>query len=619
MKSKGGQIPFIGLLRVGEKIHIGLQMKTGADVGLRLLNHRWEEIKTIKVDEDLYFCGYYMIEVDKKTRNGHLFQIIVDGEAIVFEQAREVCCRYRPKFGEKLTPADIAYGWEADSVPDGWENDRPVDVGRRPAHLYKLHLRGFTGRTAGREGGTFRALRKKIDYLRSLSVSHILCFPIYEFTEWLEQKQAADPFANQYAVRPQLTRSPDAGEIDDQETKRVQYWGYTTGFYYAVKAAYAAGQDAALELRKLVMELHRGGIGLIPEFYFPEAMSYAQALAILRYWISAFHLDGVRVLGSVTAAALAHDPFIGRYICIVDEWNDSQVTGDRLYRIGESAQYLIKRAVKGDSGCMRELSKLFVPDKQRLQAVSFHNGFTLADSWMYQSKHNEANGERGHDGRSDEPCWNVGVEGESRSRSIRALRLRLAKNTLVLQYLGGASPLLLSGDEYLHSHQGNNNPYCLDTELNYQKWRLNKTEQTFFDFQRQLILLCLSEPLLQGGGRLHGKTVRLLNYPTLSFHGREPWKQEIAEESRFLAVMFCREYDGPRGALEIDAFYLMMNFHWLQQVFYLPKLPTNCDWEPILDTAKAASFGPWAELSRPTTETTLAGRSIQLFRCCRRL
>ncbi len=46
--------------------------------------------------------------------------------------------------------------------------------------------------------------------------------------------------------------------------------------------------------------------------------------------------------------------------------------------------------------------------------VTAHDGFTLADIYAYNEKHNEANGEDNRDGHDDNRSWNCGVEGPDR-------------------------------------------------------------------------------------------------------------------------------------------------------------------------------------------------------------
>ena len=88
------------------------------------------------------------------------------------------------------------------------------------------------------------------------------------------------------------------------------------------------------------------------------------------------------------------------------------------------------------------------------------------------------------------PCdysWNCGAEGPTRKRSVLKLRQRQMKNAFAMMLLAQGTPVLLAGDEIGNSQQGNNNPYCHDSELTWVDWSREKTAQDLTDFVRRLI------------------------------------------------------------------------------------------------------------------------------------
>ena len=62
--------------------------------------------------------------------------------------------------------------------------------------------------------------------------------------------------------------------------------------------------------------------------------------------------------------------------------------------------------------------------------ITAHDGFTLADLYAYNDKHNDANGEDNRDGHDDNRSWNCGVEGPTDDESILDLRDRLRRNLM---------------------------------------------------------------------------------------------------------------------------------------------------------------------------------------------
>ena len=105
-----------------------------------------------------------------------------------------------------------------------------------------------------------------------------------------------------------------------------------------------------------------------------------------------------------------------------------------------------------------------------INLVTVHDGFTIADLVSYDAKHNEANGENNHDGTDDNRSWNCGVEGPTDDPAVLELRARQRRNLIATLLLSEGVPLLLGGDEFARSQNGNNNAYCQDNELTWFDW-----------------------------------------------------------------------------------------------------------------------------------------------------
>ncbi len=111
--------------------------------------------------------------------------------------------------------------------------------------------------------------------------------------------------------------------------------------------------------------------------------------------------------------------------------------------------------------------------------IACHDGFTAADLTRYQRKHNEANGENNHDGSNDNHSVNFGHEGPSTDTIIIQQRERAVMNMLGMLLLSLGTPMLLAGDEFGNSQNGNNNAYAQDNETSWLDWDwLYSTEQT---------------------------------------------------------------------------------------------------------------------------------------------
>ena len=58
-------------------------------------------------------------------------------------------------------------------------------------------------------------------------------------------------------------------------------------------------------------------------------------------------------------------------------------------------------------------------------------------------------------------------------RTINALRERQMRNLLATLLLSQGTPMLLAGDEFGRTQQGNNNAYCQDNEISWLDWSID--------------------------------------------------------------------------------------------------------------------------------------------------
>ena len=221
----------------------------------------------------------------------------------------------------------------------------------------------------------------------------------------------------------------------------------------------------------------------------------------LRYWITEMHVDGFRFDLAAALARELHevdrlgaffdiihqDPVISQVKLIAEPWD----LGEGGYQVGRfpvgwtewNGKYrdVIRDYWKGEGGLIGDLayrvagsSDLYEHSGRRPYAsvnfVTAHDGFTLRDLVSYNDKHNEANKDENRDGENHNRSWNCGAEGPTDDPEIRALRLRQTRNLLASLLLSQGVPMLLAGDEFGHSQQGNNNAYCQDNELAWLSW-----------------------------------------------------------------------------------------------------------------------------------------------------
>ncbi len=220
----------------------------------------------------------------------------------------------------------------------------------------------------------------------------------------------------------------------------------------------------------LATTLARGPLGFDPDHPFLVAARTDPALADVKLVAEPWDVgDGGWRTGSYPP------PFA--------EWNDRFRDGVRTFWLADAAA---ARRGHGEPGHgVRELATrlagsadLFTPTSSgeergphaSVSYVTAHDGFTLADSTAFESKHNEANGEGNRDGHGDNRSFNHGVEGWDVDAATAAARRRSARNLLGTQLLATGVPMLTAGDETGRTQGGNNNAYCLDDPTTWLDW-----------------------------------------------------------------------------------------------------------------------------------------------------
>ncbi len=556
---------------------------------------------------------------------------------LLFDSSRVVLDPYaksvsgRTFWGERPDPNEpFAYRGQIIREDYEWNGDKPLEIPMSDLVIYEMHVRSFTkGQGSGaRYPGTFYGIIEKIPYLKELGVNCIELMPIFEF----------DEFSN--------SREYNGRQL-------YNYWGYSTVCFFAPKAGYSKAARLGLEadeLKNLIKTLHKNGIEVILDVVFnhtaegnengpvisykgidnrtyylltPDGGYYNfsgcgntmncnnavvrnHILDCLRYWVSAYHIDGFRfdlasiltrdmngapMLSPPLLETMAHDAVLGSTKLIAEAWD-----AGGLYQVGSFPSWnrwsewngryrdCVRRFIKGGAECAPELYERISGSGDmyggRTPAVSVnfvtcHDGFTMYDLVSYNCKHNELNGEDGRDGCNDNDSWNCGTEGDTDDRQILDLRFRQIRNMYTLLLTSRGVPMLLSGDEFANSQQGNNNAYCQDNDISYLDWRLLDKNRELFEYVRQLIRFRREHPVLRWADYELGHNGT--GYPELSFHSLTPWQCDRSHPSLTVAYLFAEDHQ--RCGTERDCFiYVMVNAHWESHSFQLPIIPAQTEW-----------------------------------------
>ncbi len=254
----------------------------------------------------------------------------------------------------------------------------------------------------------------------------------------------------------------------------------------------------------------------------------------LRYWVEVMHVDGFRfdlcatlgrTLSGFTPGAaffdtIRQDPVLARVKLIAEpwdigpggyqlgafpppflEWNDKFRDGVRQFWRGDEKRYphLADRL----TGSARQFDHSGRPATASVNFITAHDGFTLTDLVSYETKHNLANGEDNKDGHSENFSSNLGVEGPTDDEDITAARAQRRRNLMATLLLSQGTPMILGGDEFGNSQNGNNNAYCQDNEIGWLNW--SEFDADFAEFTRVLVEFRKAHPILRQKQFLHSR------------------------------------------------------------------------------------------------------------------
>jgi isoamylase len=551
---------------------------------------------------------------------------------------------------------DDAWGVPKGIVVDpgfDWEGDRRLNTPWHQSIIYETHVKGITARhpdVPEELRGTYAGLAcpPVLEYLRRLGITAVELMPVHAF---LDDKLLLDKgLRNYWGYNTINFFAPDA-----RYSSSGDMGGQVREFREMVKALHGAGIEVILDVvynhtaegselgptlsfrgidnmtyYRLVPEQERyymdyTGTGNTPNTRHPQVLKLI--MDSLRYWVQDMHVDGFRF---DLAAALARelfevdhlsaffdiihqDPVLSVVKLIAEPWD----VGPGGYQVGNfpvlwaewNGKYRddVRRFWRGDQGVVGELgwrlsgsSDLYESTGRRPSAsinfITAHDGFTLRDLVSYNEKHNEANGEKNHDGANDNNSWNCGVEGETDNRDIIALRDKQIRNFLATLLVSQGVPMLLGGDEIGRTQRGNNNAYCQDNELSWYDWQLDAHQQAMLTFTRQMITLRhehrgLHRRKFFQGRRIRGSEVKDITW--LRPDGAEMTDEEWESGSmRTLGVRLAGDaipdVDRYGQPVTDDTLLILLNAHDEPIPFVLPPGDgggNGAQWEVLVDTS----------------------------------
>jgi len=581
---KRGNPQHLGVYQTEKGCNFAIAVESDQEASLLLYKSGSMEVTAeIPLPEYEYTGDVRAVLIEGMRVRQYEYNYRIGGEIVCDPYARALTGR--TEFGKPVADADkhhirgCIYAEPDENVSGSWI---PYDA----TIIYKLHVRGFTRHKASKvkAKGTFTGLQEKIPYLQDLGITTVELMPAYEFEEC-----------------PDLTKQEYSFMNYQADVKRVNYWGYTGGYYFAPKASYCAGQDPVAEFRQTVAAFHKAEMEVLMEFYFVPQTSPVFILEVLRFWKFWYGVDGFHLAGTgIPIEIIAEDPLLRQCKILYAGFDIGRLYGSKLPKKRVLAEYHpgfmenIRRFLKGGEeqvpGLIRQL-KHNPKTHGVVNYITCQDGFTLADLVSYDYRHNEANGEENRDGSAYNYSWNCGIEGSTRKVSILELRRKQMRNSILFLLLSQGTPMLYAGDELGNSQNGNNNAYCQDNPIGWLDWTKNKRSEEMSAFVKAAIAFRKEHHIFHADHELLDTDYRAVGVPEISFHGKHAWVPDMEVSSRQLGVMYCGQYVMNDDKKADAYFYVAYNMHWEEQEFALPKLPVNLKWNLVIDSAAKGEVG----------------------------
>jgi glycogen operon protein len=556
-----------------------------------------------------------------------------------------------------------------------WANDRPPGTPLHETLVYELHVKGFTQTHPSvppNLRGTYAGLAfpDVVDWFVGLGVTAVELMPVHQFVHdhRLVQMGLRNYWGynsiGYFAPHGDYSASGDIGQ-QVQEFKQMVKTLHAAGIEVILDVVYnhtaegnhlgpmlsfkgvdnAAYYRLSEEDRRYYVDYT--GTGNTLNMRHPHVLQLL--MDSLRYWVLEMHVDGFRFDLAATLARTLHDvdrlsaffdviqqdPVISPVKLIAEPWD----VGEGGYQVGNfpplwsewNGQYRdsVRDFWRGQEQGLGEFavrltgsSDLYEATGRRPSAsinfVTAHDGFTLADLVSYNEKHNEANGEDGRDGSSDNRSWNCGAEGPTDDENVLRLRRRQQRNFLATLFLSQGVPMLLGGDEMGRTQGGNNNAYCQDNETSWVSWE--HVDEELLAFTSLLSDIRRKHPVFRRrrwfqGRPIHGSGVSDVAWfkPDGTQMSDDDWNAGFAKTVGVFLNGDALPWQDPAGhPVQSDSFFVIFNAHYETIEFTVPAEDWGREWSTVIDTAIGGPLQPTR--AKPGDRLHVIDRSLTLLR-----
>ena len=546
-----------------------------------------------------------------------------------------------------------------------WQGDAPLNYPLRFSVIYETHVKGLTAHPSSgvEHPGTYLGVTEKIPFFKDLGITSLEFLPVQEFNE--NEFPRVDPVSgkkltNYWGYSTVAFFAPKGSYAADNSQG-----GQVNEFKLMVRELHKAGIEVILDI---VFNHTAEGNEQGPTFSFRgldnsvyyilnENKRYYQnysgcgntvncnhpvtrtfIMDCLRYWVMEMHVDGFRFdLGSIlgrdqkgrimenppTLEQIAEDPVLSSTKIIAEAWDAGgayQVgwfPGGRWAEWNDKYRDNVRRFWRGDPKETRLLatrlagsSDLYLRDGRKpfhsINFITSHDGFTMYDLVSYNGKHNDNNGENNKDGSNDNYSYNYGTEGATSDPVIGVIREKQIKNFFATMMVSLGTPMILGGDEFGRTQNGNNNAYCQDNEISWYDWSLLETNAGIYRFVKEIIAFRRRHPGFMRPEFYTGRGGTYKGIPDISWFDDKGASTDWDRVASYLALRLHGSKSDIMADRDDNDFYIMLNSSSDIHKFLIAEPPSKKVWLRAVDTGISSPN----DILPPGSEEHLASQRV---------
>jgi len=541
--------------------------------------------------------------------------------------------------------------------------------------IYETHVRGFTRQHPDvyeEQRGTFAGMcaPSVLKYIKSLGITSVELMPVHAFINdqhllengltnyWgynsigffaLDPRYCSNQMRGVQEFKEMVARYHDAGleiilDVVYNHTAEGNEYGPTLSFKGIDNTSYYRLMP---ETRRYY--INDTGTGNTVNLSHPRVIQ--MVTDSLRYWVQEMNVDGFRFdLGTILSReangfdnqsgfmkACLQDPILSTVKLIAEpwdcgpggyqvggfppgwaEWNDKYRDAVRDFWRAQTSAATLSPRLYGSADLFNRYGR---KPYASINFITAHDGFCLKDLVSYNERHNERNNEGNHDGSSDNHSWNCGAEGETEDVEVNKLRQRQMRNLLATLLLSQGTPMLLAGDEFARTQQGNNNCYCQDNELSWVDWKLCEKNAEQVDYVRALTRLRATYPILRRSRFLSAEpnpNIGLKEITWINVAGVEMTHEDWSKVGSCIGMLLDgrAQPTGIRQRGHDATLLILFNAYHEAVEFTLPVCSEGTHWLLLLDTNDPATFIREALFNKIPAEKkySVTARSLMVFR-----